>query len=203
MTSLAIAMPSTSSSARSAPKMRSALSALLAQSGGSSCVSVLMMRRFWSAAVVRSEAFQSQSATMMTNARTSAVALNVPRPAHLARKIACRFTSGERLCAGVSPSARGYFNAWYGKDGPQNYSFWDNTEFQALAPRIDREVDAKKRLTLIRQAEAVMEQDPPLVPVAWEKINDVWYNYRKGHNPAEYFGIYDVVRLDTVWLDKA
>src|SRR5712671_4271300 len=108
MMSLAIAMPSTSSSARSAPKMRSALSALLAQSGGSSCVSVLMMRRFWSAAVVRREALQSQSATMMTNARTSAVALNAPRPAHLARKIGCRFTSGERLCAGESPSARGY-----------------------------------------------------------------------------------------------
>jgi ABC-type transport system substrate-binding protein len=96
-----------------------------------------------------------------------------------------------------------YFNAWYAKDGPQNYSFWDNIEFQALVPRIDREVDAKKRLTLIRQAEAVMEQDPPLVPVAWEKINDVWYSYVKGHNPSEYFGIYDVVRLDTVWLDKA
>src|SRR3984893_16880005 len=60
----------------------------------------------------------------------------------------------------------------------------------------------KQRLHLIRQAEAVMEQDPPLVPVAWEKINDVWYNYVKGHNPSEYFGIYDVVRLDTVWLDK-
>jgi hypothetical protein len=58
MMSLAVAMPSTSSSARSAPKMRSALSALLAQSGGSSCVSVLMMRRFWSAAVVRNEAFR-------------------------------------------------------------------------------------------------------------------------------------------------
>ena len=96
-----------------------------------------------------------------------------------------------------------YFNAWYAKDGPQNYSFWDNNEFQALVPQIDREVDAKQRLTLIRQAEAVMEQDPPLVPVAWEKINDVWYNYVKGHNPSEYFGIYDVVRLDTVWLDKA
>ena len=96
-----------------------------------------------------------------------------------------------------------YFNAWYAKDGPQNYSFWDNREFEALVPRIDREVDAKKRLTLIRQAEAAMEQDPPLVPVAWEKINDVWYNHVKGHNPSEYFGIYDVVRLDTVWLDKA
>jgi len=24
----------------------------------------------------------------------------------------------------------------------------------------------------------------------------------KGHNPKDYFGIYDVVRLDTFWLDK-
>jgi peptide/nickel transport system substrate-binding protein len=24
----------------------------------------------------------------------------------------------------------------------------------------------------------------------------------KGHNPSNYFGIYDVVRFDTVWLDK-
>jgi hypothetical protein len=76
-------------------------------------------------------------------------------------------------------------------------------EFQALAPRIDREVDAKKRLALIRETEAVMEQNPPLLRVAWEKINDVCYNYVKGHNPYDYFGIYDVVRLDTAWLDKA
>jgi ABC-type transport system substrate-binding protein len=95
-----------------------------------------------------------------------------------------------------------YFNAWYGKDGPQNYSFWDNKEFQALASRIDQEVDAGKRLALIRQAEAIMEQDPPLLPVSWEKINEIWYDSVKGHNPANYFGVYDVVRLDTVWLDK-
>ena len=48
-----------------------------------------------------------------------------------------------------------------------------------------------------------MEQDPPLVPVAWENILDAWYNYVKGHNPKDYFGIYDVVRFDTFWLDKA
>jgi peptide/nickel transport system substrate-binding protein len=96
-----------------------------------------------------------------------------------------------------------YFNAWYGKDGPQNYSFWDNKEFQALTAQIDREVDVEKRQDLVRQAEAIMEQDPPLLPIAWEKINDIWYNYVKGHNPYEYFGVYDVVRLDTVWLDKA
>jgi len=96
-----------------------------------------------------------------------------------------------------------YFNAWYGKDGPQNYSFWDNKEFQALSARIDREVDPAKRLPLIRQAEAIMEQDPPQLPVAWERLNYVWYNYVKGHNPSAYFGIFDVVRLDTIWLDKS
>ena len=95
-----------------------------------------------------------------------------------------------------------YFNAWYGKGGPQNYSAWDNPRFIALLPQIDREVDAKKRLDLIRQAEAIMEEDPPLLPMSWEKINDGWYNYVKGHNPKDYFGIYDVVRLDTFWLDK-
>jgi peptide/nickel transport system substrate-binding protein len=96
-----------------------------------------------------------------------------------------------------------YFNAWYGKDGPQNYGFWDNKPFQELTAQIDREVDPAKRLALVHQAETIMEQDPPVLPVSWEQINDVWYNYVKGHNPYEYFGIYDVVRLDTFWLDKA
>jgi peptide/nickel transport system substrate-binding protein len=95
-----------------------------------------------------------------------------------------------------------YFNAWYRTGGPQNYSFWHNEKFDALVPGIDTEVDPAKRLALIRQAEAIMEQDPPVLPVAWEQINDVWWNYVKGHNPYDYFGIYDVVRLDTFWLDK-
>ena len=96
-----------------------------------------------------------------------------------------------------------YFNAWYRTDGPQNYSFWHNAEFDKLVDQIDNEVDAPKRLALIRQAEDIMEQDPPLLPVAWENILDVWFNYVKGHNPKDYFGIYDVVRFDTHWLDKA
>jgi len=95
-----------------------------------------------------------------------------------------------------------YFNAWYKKGGPQNYSQWDNPKFNALVPQIDTEVDPNKRLELIRQAEMIMEEDPPLLPVSWEKINDAWYNYVKGHRPKEYFGIYDVVRFDTFWLDK-
>ena len=96
-----------------------------------------------------------------------------------------------------------YFNAWYGKNGPQNYSQWHNPTFAALVQQIDRELDDTKRKALIRQAENIMEHDPPLLPVAWEKIYDGWYDYVKGHNPSNYFGIYDVVRMDTFWLDKA
>ncbi len=95
-----------------------------------------------------------------------------------------------------------YFNAWYKTGGPQNYSNWSVPEFDALLPKIDTEVDTKKRLEYIRQAEDIMEKNPPLLPMSWEKINDGWYNYVKGHNPKDYFGIYDVVRFDTFWLDK-
>ena len=96
-----------------------------------------------------------------------------------------------------------YFNAWYRTGGPQNYSFWNNEKFNALVDQIDREIDPKKRLALVRQTEEIMEGSPPVLPVAWEQINDVWYSYVKGHNPTNYFGIYDVVREDTFWLDKA
>jgi peptide/nickel transport system substrate-binding protein len=96
-----------------------------------------------------------------------------------------------------------YFNAWYRKDGPQNYSGWSNDEFNALTPQIDREVDPAKRLALVHRAEDILEKEVPVFPICWEKINDVWYNYVKGHNPKDYFGIYDVVRMDTMWLDKA
>ena len=65
-----------------------------------------------------------------------------------------------------------YFNAWYRAGGPQNYSFWSNAQFDALLDQIDAEVDAGQRLALIRRAEDIMEQDPPLVPVAWENIID-------------------------------
>ena len=38
-----------------------------------------------------------------------------------------------------------YFNSWYRKDGPQNYSKWQNQAFQELLPQIDRELDDTKR----------------------------------------------------------
>ena len=110
-----------------------------------------------------------------------------------ASRVVVRFTS-------ITETA--YFRAWYSKDGPQNFSQWHNPAFEALLSQIDRELDEAKRKDLVRQAEAIFEQDQPLLPVSWEKINDGWFNYVKGHNPYNYFGIYDVVRFDAFWLDK-
>ncbi|HXA23202.1 MAG TPA: ABC transporter substrate-binding protein [Acetobacteraceae bacterium] len=110
------------------------------------------------------------------------------------------------LCIGAIVSTlldpSDYFNAWYRTGGTQNYSFWSSPKFDGLVDQIDAEFDPAKRLVLIRQAEAIMEQDPPLLPLCWEQINDVWWNYVKGYNPYDYFGVYDVVRQDIFWLDK-
>jgi ABC-type transport system substrate-binding protein len=92
------------------------------------------------------------------------------------------------------------FSAWYGKDGPQNYSRWTNPVFHDIASQVDRELDDSKRKMLVRKAEDILENDPPLIPVSYEQIYDAWYNKVKGQNPSTYFGIYDVVRWDNVWL---
>jgi peptide/nickel transport system substrate-binding protein len=92
------------------------------------------------------------------------------------------------------------FSAWYGKDGPQNYSRWTNAPFHDIASQVDRELDDNKRRALVRKAEDILENDPPLIPVAYEQIYDAYYNRVHGQNPSTYFGIYDVVRWDQVWL---
>jgi len=92
------------------------------------------------------------------------------------------------------------FSAWYGKDGPQNYGSWTNPAFHELASQIERELDDNKRKPLVRKAEDILESDPPLIPICYEQIYDAWYNRVHGQNPSTYFGIYDVVRWDNVWL---
>jgi ABC-type transport system substrate-binding protein len=92
------------------------------------------------------------------------------------------------------------FSAWYGKDGPQNYSRWTNAPFHDLASQIERELDDNKRRGMVRKAEEMLESDPPLIPVAYEQIYDAYYNRVHGQNPSTFFGIYDVVRWDPVWL---
>ena len=53
---------------------------------------------------------------------------------------------------------------------------------------------------MVRKAEDILEQDPPLIPISYEQIYDAYYNRVKGQNPSTFFGIYDVCRWDNVWL---
>jgi ABC-type transport system substrate-binding protein len=92
------------------------------------------------------------------------------------------------------------FSAWYGKNGPQNYSRWTNAPFHDLASQIERELDDNKRKAMVRKAEDMLEADPPLIPISYEQIYDAWYNKVHGQNPSTFFGIYDVVRWDNAWL---
>ncbi len=96
-----------------------------------------------------------------------------------------------------------YFTAWYGANGPQNYSGWNNEQFQSLAKQIERELDDTKRKAMVRKAEDILEQDPPLIPISYEQIYDAYYNKVKGQNPSTFFGIYDVCRWDNVWLAQS
>ena len=92
------------------------------------------------------------------------------------------------------------FSAWYGKGGPQNYSRWSNAAFYELTPQIEKELDDNKRRVLVRKAEEILENDPPLIPISYEQIYDAWYDKVHGQNPSTFFGIYDVVRWDNVWV---
>ena len=60
-----------------------------------------------------------------------------------------------------------------------------------------------KRTAMVRKAEDIMEQDPPLIPISYEQIYDAYYNKVKGQNPSTFFGIYDVCRWDNVWLAQS
>ena len=73
---------------------------------------------------------------------------------------------GRRRATSTWPSARSsprlmdpsdIFSAWYGKDGPQNYSRWTNPAFHDLASQIERELDDTKRKAMVRKAEDMLE----------------------------------------------
>ena len=59
--------------------------------------------------------------------------------------------------------------------------------------RIDRELYTAKRLPLVHQAEAIMEQDLHRCYRSPGNGSTVWYNHVKRLNPDAYFDIFDVV----------
>ena len=68
--------------------------------------------------------------------------------------------------------------------------------------QIDAELDAGRRLDLLRRLEAIVEEDAPFAPLGWEGMTDARQDYVKGHDPTYNTGIYNQEKRETVWLDK-
>ena len=101
---------------------------------------------------------------------------------------------------GEDPSL--YYRGYYGKDGPQNWTGFENAEFETLMDQLDRETDPQKRIAVLHEAELILEAEVPFAPVAWETLTAGWWDYVKGHDTEHQVGLFDRVRFDTVWLDK-
>ena len=94
-----------------------------------------------------------------------------------------------------------YFNAWYGKGAPQNYSRWYNKDFQDLVQQIDRELMRQNARRWCGRRRTFWSRIRRCSPTPGKNQRRLVY-LREGHNPTNYFGLYDVVRCDTIWLDK-
>ena len=130
---------------------------------------------------LETEIRRSQGAQWIEDARTGAFVL----------------TQGHVISVTDDPSD--YFRDWY--VGASNYGNWENGEFEDLLNQIDRELDPVKRTALVSDAEMIMDADVPgQIVVDWSMINTAWHNYVKVK--PRVFGLYDVHRWQTVWMDK-
>ena len=96
-----------------------------------------------------------------------------------------------------------YFNAWYKTGGPQNYSNWYGPA-HGRADAADRPRGGQREAPRPDPPGRGDHGGEPAVAAGGlgDRSSTATGNYVKGHNPKDYFGIYDVVRMDTMWLDK-
>ncbi len=102
----------------------------------------------------------------------------------------------------TSTDPGGYLRGWYGTGEAQNQTEYSNSEVDALLDQIDAELDAGRRLDLLRRLEAIVEEDAPFAPLGWEGMTDARQDYVRGHDPTYNTGIYNQEKRETVWLDK-
>ncbi|MEZ4663815.1 MAG: ABC transporter substrate-binding protein, partial [Caldilineaceae bacterium] len=97
----------------------------------------------------------------------------------------------------ISPRA----NLWWRTGGSQNFGQYSNADFDALLDKIDSELDTAVRADLIRQAEDLLDQDPPSLLIGYTFHLPMWSN--KVHGlllDSRAFAEWG--RIETVWLDE-
>ena len=111
------------------------------------------------------------------------------------------FTMSYESLGAVLPDPSMFFGPNLRTGGSQNYWNYSNPQVDALLDKIDVETNFAERVQLVRELEAVFDQDPPWIHLGFNLHQAVWFNYVKGTDIANW-AIADWGRVDTLWLDK-
>ena len=99
----------------------------------------------------------------------------------------------------IDPSA--YMNNWYRTGGGENHSKYSNPEFDAIMAKIDTEPDFEKRYELVRQASDILDQDPPVVDIRYNRTLGAWRTCVRGITGKLGALVHNLDRWDTIWLE--
>ncbi len=81
-------------------------------------------------------------------------------------------------------------------EGSQNVSFFSNAELDQIVDAAHAEADLAKRMALYQQAETIVADEAPWIPLYVNRTLQVWQPYLRGYRPHPVAG----VRLRDVWL---
>ena len=85
--------------------------------------------------------------------------------------------------------------------GSQNHAKYSNPEFDAVLKKLDAELDPDKRLTLFREAEDLLDANPPQINYGFTAHSPMWHVDVKGLRLDERVAA-EWGRFETVWLDR-
>ncbi len=82
--------------------------------------------------------------------------------------------------------------------GGNNRTGFANPEYDALIDAANRELDRKKRIALLRKAEALLMHELPLIPIYYYVTKNMVRPYVKGFYP----NVQDVHPIKDIWIDR-
>ena len=114
------------------------------------------------------------------------------------------FTLGPAACGITGVPTIDITPAWNNTlvcNAPSNFSRYCNPDFDAVVAKLNVELDPVERYDLFRQAEDMLDANPPMLWVGGDQVDPMWARYFKGLDlHARDWGQWG--RFETGWLDR-
>ena len=114
------------------------------------------------------------------------------------------FTLGPAACGITGVPTVDITPAWNNKfvcGAAGNFTRYCNEEFDEVVAKLNVEQDPAKRYELFRQAEDLLDADPPILLIGGDQVDPMWWKYFKGMALKERaWGQWG--RFETAWLDR-